>query len=117
MEAERERSRQRAKELEKDGKSQPQARVQFAVRQFVSWFSRYYFVVFLTTFLVFDDRMTSNVHLIDRLLNPLLHRFRGSCAIGVRNSLQRCKKSLSDVELDSVITTYGLRNVFGLCCV
>ena len=41
MEAERERSRQRAKELEKDGKSQPQARVQFAVRQFVSWFSRY----------------------------------------------------------------------------
>ena len=82
MEAERERSRQRAKELEKDGKSQQQARVQFAVCQFVSWFSRYYFVVFLTTFQVFDDRMTSNVHLIDRLLNPLLHRFRGSCAIG-----------------------------------
>lgn len=82
MEAERERSRQRAKELEKDGKSQPQARVQIAVRRFVSWFSRYYFVVFLTTFLVFDDRMTSNVHLIDRLLSPLLHRFRGSCVIG-----------------------------------
>lgn len=69
MEAERERNRQRAKELEKDGKSQPLARVQIAVLQFVSWFSHYYFVVFLRTFLVSDDRRTSNLHFIDRFLN------------------------------------------------